>query len=239
MKRLLISLLTVIGSAQAAELCSSPVQQELLLAQYELTASGHDASHAHRLLYARHQGNYIWRNPAQQQSQLWYQTAKHQVGHVRYFDDAKRAIEYQPGEVSLSEAQWQQSINLYPEPQLANLTLIETLSGACGTEQHYQNSDQTLSLVWLPQLKLVKSMEQRQGDTFRHWQLQALSSQPQALTALSQELKSYYATDFADIGDNEADPFLAKLIHLGFVPHGHSGAYDSDGTPLELEHHSH
>jgi hypothetical protein len=30
------------------------------------------------------------------------------------------------------------------------------------------------------------------------------------------------AMDFADIGDNEADPFVAKMIRQGFVAHAHT-----------------
>ena len=47
---------------------------------------------------------------------------------------------------------------------------------------------------------------------------------------------NYQTTDYADIGDNESDPFLAKMINLGFVEHGASGFYHADGSPIEQLH---
>lgn len=43
---------------------------------------------------------------------------------------------------------------------------------------------------------------------------------------------SFQTTDYADIGDNEGDPFLAKMINLGFIEHGASGFYDASGKAL-------
>jgi len=43
---------------------------------------------------------------------------------------------------------------------------------------------------------------------------------------------AYQTTDYADIGDNEGDPFLAKMINLGFIEHGASGFYDANGKAL-------
>ena len=47
----------------------------------------------------------------------------------------------------------------------------------------------------------------------------------------------YQTTDYADVGDNESDPMLAKMIKLGFISHGASGFYHADGTQIESGHH--
>lgn len=43
---------------------------------------------------------------------------------------------------------------------------------------------------------------------------------------------SHETTDFADIGDNESDPFLMRMITLGFISHGASGFYDASGNMI-------
>ena len=47
------------------------------------------------------------------------------------------------------------------------------------------------------------------------------------------------STDFADVGDNEAGPFLRKMIALGFVEHGASGFYQANGETLQGGAHHH
>jgi len=50
---------------------------------------------------------------------------------------------------------------------------------------------------------------------------------------------SYQTTDYADIGDNESDPFLLKMMNLGFIKHGASGFYDAQGHALKKRHNHH
>ena len=53
------------------------------------------------------------------------------------------------------------------------------------------------------------------------------------------EWYNYQTTDYAYIGDNENDPFLAKMINQGFVEHGASGFYDAQGNQLQGSHKHH
>ncbi|MFT6897794.1 MAG: hypothetical protein ACJA13_002205 [Paraglaciecola sp.] len=45
------------------------------------------------------------------------------------------------------------------------------------------------------------------------------------------------APDVSDIGDDHSDPFLIKMVTLGFIEHGASGFYDDKGNALEGAHH--
>jgi hypothetical protein len=46
----------------------------------------------------------------------------------------------------------------------------------------------------------------------------------------------YRTIDYADIGDSEDDPFVRKMIRMGFVSHGASGFYDEHGHALDGGH---
>ncbi|GAB1112012.1 MAG: hypothetical protein SwBeaMacB_26570 [Shewanella algae] len=64
------------------------------------------------------------------------------------------------------------------------------------------------------------------------------------LTPVSQEsfkrlTSGFQDLDFADVGDSESDPFIAKMITQGFIQHGSSGFYSADGQQLDGGHHSH
>ncbi len=43
-------------------------------------------------------------------------------------------------------------------------------------------------------------------------------------------------TDCADIGDNESDPFLLKMINQVDIEHGSAGFYDSKRMSLDASH---
>lgn len=71
------------------------------------------------------------------------------------------------------------------------------------------------------EMKLTGSLSQTQLDQ---------------LLAKEKELKP---TDFADVGDNESDPFLAKAIRQGFVVlPGHSASHDHEEKPGQSAAHS-
>jgi hypothetical protein len=42
-----------------------------------------------------------------------------------------------------------------------------------------------------------------------------------------------------DIGDNEADPFLIKMINLGYIDHAPQAVYDANGNNIAQPAHSH
>ena len=64
-----------------------------------------------------------------------------------------------------------------------------------------------------------------------------MSSDNKIIDAFFNKNLDYQTTDYADIGDSESDPFLRKMINLGFVEHGSSGMYDAQGNDIGGEHH--
>ena len=88
-----------------------------------------------------------------------------------------------------------------------------------------------MTLSWMPELKLVQRYELRSIGQLgqrrvTQWQMDKLHTDPAQVSSAMSSFKDFGATDYADIGDNESDPFLMKMIKLGFIQ---SGTRDSMG----------
>ena len=85
-------------------------------------------------------------------------------------------------------------------------------------------------------LALVVSLNIMQAKQKVHWQLEKIEHKENIITQAFRQRANYQTTDFADIGDNEADPFLIKMINLGFIEHGSSGMYNPQGENIDIDH---
>ncbi|WP_249319400.1 hypothetical protein [Pseudoalteromonas sp. BDTF-M6] len=175
----------------------------------------------------------------------WQHLRSGQVRPVRYFEQYQRGIEYQPGELKGQglEIDWSQKYQLVSNALLEQP--VRTQGQGCEREELFEhgNEQQKLAITWLPELKLVKSMTLSKQDDQGQWQ-QVNSLELQGYQLNKQQVErqfalwdSYQSTDYADVGDNEQDPFLAKMINQGFIEHGASGFYSSDGQALRGGHH--
>lgn len=68
------------------------------------------------------------------------------------------------------------------------------------------------------------------------WRRTEVVTDPEAVMTAFEDRSRYASTDYADIGDNESDPFLLRMVNLGFVEHGGSGFYDADGHDMGGRH---
>ncbi len=75
-----------------------------------------------------------------------------------------------------------------------------------------------------------------QGDKKSHWKLQKIERNQDVINQFFAQRANYQSTDFADIGDNESDPFLIKMINLGFIDHSASGIYNANGESMAIQH---
>jgi hypothetical protein len=66
------------------------------------------------------------------------------------------------------------------------------------------------------QCSVVEQLVLKAGDKRTEWTLTATHRDATAAQRVFSVRESYKSTDFADIGDNETDPFLRDMIHLGF-----------------------
>ena len=222
--------------ALAAPTCPLALSKDPIMALYNVHQS--DQGSWHTLIYLRNQQQILWIEPERAMSQLWFRASNQQIGMIRYFDAQQRAIEYPVGEANISAERWPELSNLITEPMRQQLTLAATIQTNCGIEQHLTGNyrQQDISVNWLVDTHLVTAMTVRDGEHTQEWQLQTVHNNAQEIQQLIALRQAYQSTDYADIGDSESDPFLAKMIHLGFIQHGHNGAYDSQGHPLKSAH---
>ena len=121
------------------------------------------------------------------------------------------------------------------------MTLTAESGSGCHLQKTYtlQTDKGINTLVWLPNLKLVKEHNYIQTDKLIKFELINIDYDVQKLSLEFSKRSKYASTDYADIGDSESDPFIRKMINLGFVEHGASGFYDANGDQIHGEHGSH
>lgn len=189
----------------------------------------------------------LWRTPlqaAQQDQQLvelWQQLSNKQLRPIRYFPQAERGIEYQPSEVK-GQQNFSSKQQLVSDELLAQMTLQSERGKGCDKVQKYilKQADTTIEVSWVANKKLLESMHITKPIGSQTITLQSVSFDKQTVQQQFAVWDNYQTTDYADIGDNESDPFLAKMINLGFIEHSATGFYDINGKALKGGHnHSH
>jgi hypothetical protein len=190
-----------------------------------------------QLILLRHKNNvfHISDNTVATQ---WTKLVKDRIKKTSYFIDDKRAIEYEAEQATSPQAWYYHAQLLHPLFQTQS-KLIKTTGAGCEQVEHYQQSSaaKTVDIWWYPQRKLVKRIKSVFADKIVTWKLEEMIDDRKMIQQQINTLYAYQSTDFADIGDNESDPFFRKMIHLGFIDHGASGFYDSEGNSLSSDHH--
>ena len=74
-----------------------------------------------------------------------------------------------------------------------------------------------LKLRWLTGLNLLAGLEEYHKDQLlMTWRLNKINTELQHVANYVSLIESYQTTDYADIGDNESNKFLSKMINQGF-----------------------
>ena len=231
MKKLIASLLLISPLASASQ-CA--LESQYVQANYQVSSEQTTNN-----TLAQAQQFTLWRTPhqvAEQGSELvevWQQLRNQQIRPIRYFQAHQRGIEYQPTEVQ-GEQDWSTKYQLVSDDFIAKMTLKSEQGEGCEQLQNYQlvQGDTKIELAWLVNKKLVSSMRISKPQLTQTLTLDKVKFDKAAVMQQFANWDSFQTTDYADIGDNEGDPFLAKMINLGFIEHGASGFYDASGRAL-------
>ena len=223
--------------------CPTPTSEHLSATYTIATNQGEQQSltllrNADQIIYQRNDVSF----------ELWNKQGE----YVRYFPNQQRSISYRKGDLlSLNmHFDYQQLSQIIVPSTMPLLTAVNsvqqaeqkrlpaipgTLNLACQPISHYQveQHNQQLKLAWLSELALPANISIMQGAQQVTYHLVELN--PLTSAEFSQHIANYRDMDFADVGDNESDPFIAKMIHQGFIEHGSSGFYDSQGNPLSSD----
>ncbi|QYJ88939.1 hypothetical protein [Shewanella halotolerans] len=228
-------------------ICDSAAQPTRFQASYQITAGNDDKAQAHQLILTRFDDTIIY-----QRGPVSYEAWQKNGEYVRYFPEQKRSISYRRSDLLALNIHTDidKQFHLIAPAALNQFDKGEQHQDACFTQQSYtHNSDsnkgkaqnqgkqQSLELDWINELQLPASLTITQGKQQLHYQLTKLTPiNQQGFELLT---SGYQDLDFADVGDSESDPFIAKMITQGFIQHGSSGFYSADGKLLEGGHDHH
>jgi hypothetical protein len=164
----------------------------------------------------------------------WNKTG-HSINFTRYFLSEKRAIEYTQGDLlAIGKYQaWDQIINFgLPKFKSLMTSASNSSSSAHCMNTHIVNSTDgdsrlKMELFHSNGSDLENWVKRVEGIRHHHFYLltaKAYYTKPK-LDDLINTLDDFNKLDFADIGDNESDPFIANMIKMGFLEHAEGSAH--------------
>lgn len=175
------------------------------------------------------------------QSEVWNRLPNGLLRVVKHFDAHARAIEYESIDSNNARENntWISKYHLVPDAlydQILNKEIAPSVSSNnCELEQSYHDLQQRIryDVVWNTQYQLPVSLTvlsaSANGTVMTLWNLHSIEDNNREVALQFDKWDSHSTIDFADIGDNEHDPFIRKMINLGFLSDGASGFYDSSG----------
>ncbi|MBO2595057.1 hypothetical protein I6M54_09385 [Shewanella algae] len=230
-------------------------------ASYQITVGSGDQARQQQLTLTRFDDTIIY-----QRSPVSYEAWHKNGEYVRYFPQEKRSISYRRGDLLALNihTDLDRQFHLISPATLSQFEKGQSLQDSCFTRQSYSfnskgheenhgeshsheenhshanksaTEPQSLQLSWISELELPAEMTITQGEQRIVYRLSKLT--PVSLESFKRLTSGFQDLDFADVGDSESDPFIAKMITQGFIQHGSSGFYSADGQQLEGGHHSH
>lgn len=227
--KIIAALLFTLSLSASANECE--ISADVISAYYQLdtqTTENELKQPPVQQLFELHRNNnqILQRNVSKGINDIWSLHAN-RLSLSRAFDKYQHIIDYQPNELRY-QPQWQDVFQLVAIPALNQLQLVEQKGSGCLLEEHYVLKGNVLKgnalkgqhhgyqLVWLPNLRLVKSLKLQSAQLTQQWQLTKYQHNDENMPALFKQYDTYQTTDYADVGDNEGIPFLAKMINQGF-----------------------
>jgi len=240
---ILLVMITVPIAVQAAESCDTSRGQ--IGVRYEQQIHDLDAgtTTGHVMELWRDGDRVMHVYPDRGLAEQWEHPGKGALHLTVWFDEDLQGIEYMPEDIgSRSDPRrWAEKWQLVPDNMRQTLQLRTTSGTGCELTRKLVKDapDRQVSLEWNVPLQLPTRYTVRTKGRVEIWEAREIVTDPQKVRQVFDRRTAYKTTDFIDIGDNESDPFLRKMINLGFVSHGASGFYDADGHALEGRGHPH
>jgi len=233
---LVILVISLLSPGLALAECMPPgILPDQLVANYQLHRSNDDEQHTSPLRFVRLGDNVIRIRPTQQVAEHWLRGAEERHVFYRHFLDAGRSVYYPVSDLLTLNIHrsWQSINSLFDERVLPQLQQKGEEQAFCQTARRYHGKLQgkQLEVLWLTSLKLPAYLKISTPQEYLEMDLQGFG-QPAELEQQLAHWRRFDSIDYADVGDSESDPFIARMIRQGFIEHGASGMYDSDGQPL-------
>jgi len=193
--------------------------------------------------YYRQASKIAYEYPEQGMTEVWIKMPHNQTSLIRGFDHYKKSIEYEPIDLKMENknSSWTQQENFLSPAQFGFKEGSKSSINGC-VISHFERKENGKSILidWYEPKKLLLSFEMKNREkTSYKYTLSSFEKITPEVNHL-QNVLNYDATDFADIGDNESDPFFRKMINLGFISHHEANIIDENGNRIETqEHHKH
>lgn len=231
MKKHLLTLVLLSSGQSFAQECSEQFE-----AKYKIQQNDKELS----LNVWRNGSAVAYQNSNSSVTDHWTSSAKQRLKLVRLFDAHRRGIEYEAKRYG-SKITWENLFHKFEPQRLTQMKLVNTSGQGCDKVETYTQSQQgqEIEVQWLVQYQLAKTIVVKGNNKSVIWSLTELNTDAKEVSEQFAMWDNYHLTDYVDIGDNESDPFLAKMINMGFVQGGASGFYDSKGNQLSGHGHHH
>lgn len=244
----LIISLTLSAISTAGEHMDYPcIKGNIFSANYTIKKETYEQHHQHK--NTQQKSLTLWRdnhriaheNSNPEITSVWYKLRNGRISLTRYFDKYQRGIEYEPVDIQGEKQEWSSKQLLVSKHLLTRLHKDETIGKSCNQVVYYSGkfADRHIKVALLKQQNLLLEYVEIRPDGKIRWTMDKLTSDKTKVKQAFDKYKAYSTTDYADVGDNESDPFLSKMITMGFIEHGASGFYDADGNALEGHGHKH
>ena len=195
--------------------------QQSLRAHYTIDTSQH-------LGEKRQQPFTLWRtsqtvalqHPLKSLTQQRTRTNNRRLTRIQFFDNQSQAMKFtNQSSRKISNENRKNKFKILSNNLISKLNLINTQGSACELLEYYQLEENGViyQLSWLPNKNLVSRYRVSSASMSKEWVLQSVDYNFNTVSDFFSVRDQYINTDFADIGDNESDPVLSKLIHLGFA----------------------
>ena len=157
-------------------------------------------------------------------TKAWNLLTNDRIRPVQYFDAHQRAVEYSLGALNsgVGENSWSKKQNLISNQQKLSMHLDRIEGEGCDKREHLSLTKNGIhySLVWSVAKALPLAYKEVSDSKEFRLTLSSTNADAIVVNDFFLSLEAYQTTDYADIGDNESDPFLLGMINLGFVEHG-------------------
>ncbi|WP_076407920.1 hypothetical protein [Shewanella sp. UCD-KL12] len=212
------------------------VQPDQLNAVYEVSQTNGPQQAKHQLQLIRYQDSVVYKS-SPQSFEAWNRNGE----YVRYFPMDKRSVSYRPGDLLSLNINYdlEQIFHLVSPHVQSKLNQTGSVQHKCMTLQTFSGDEkrQKIDLEWATSLNLPFKLTIGENEHKLTYQLIEIS--PVSSADFTNLISGYQDIDFADVGDSESDPFIAKMITQGFIQHGSSGFYTSDGRQISGGHGGH
>lgn len=164
----------------------------------------------------------VAREVGDQSIERWHRASNGEIAYDRIFPQEKRVIEYVPGDLRALQSypDWLEVTQLISADQLNRLRRLENIQTAVGEAEHYQGQIGGVDweVHWLPEVKLpamVRTVNGARETSIHLLEIHPLANAPWPVPSS----RGYEAIDYADLGDNEADPFVQRHAQHGHHEH--------------------